>query len=41
MTGFASQRGAISAALRHALVEFAFVNVDVTRRAGPILKAER
>ena len=41
MTGFASLRRAISAAPRHAVLEFAFVNIDVTCSAGPILKTER
>lgn len=41
MAGFAAEGRAVRAALRHAVLEFAVVHVDVTGRAGPILKMER
>jgi hypothetical protein len=41
VAGFAAKRRAVCAALRHAVVEFPVVHINVTGRAGPILEMER
>ena len=41
VAGFASQRGAVSAALRLAVLEFAVVRISMARSAGPVSELER
>jgi len=41
VTGFASQRGAVGASLRHAIFEFAVVRICVAGGATAIFEAER
>jgi hypothetical protein len=41
MTGLAAERRSICAAPGHAIFEFAFMRINVTSRAAPILEMER
>jgi len=41
VAGFAAERVAVSAALRHAVIEFAFVGILVAASAGHVVPAER